>query len=316
MRFFSNDAKDNIDDETADRGPNPAEHTVPQQRAGSPWQHDTEPTPVGAAPQPTPVATAPQPTAVGTSSVSDAVAARAADDPERDDPERTDRLPDTSDRTVAFEDGATRDRDGDGDIDRNRADEGAGPAASVAAQGRTDAYREDRDSVVEGGGAFDDPHLTQPIPARTDEAGTPAEKSVEDKADDAKDQAEAAEKEAAEAKEQAKEQAEEQAEEAKTEPEPLIPAAVAPAPSGASTFFPTADTQPLRDRWRDVQLRFVDDPKGATSDAAGLVDEAVDKLVQGLRDQRGALAKGTDDTESLRVELRSYRDLLDRLLGL
>ena len=86
--------------------------------------------------------------------------------------------------------------------------------------------------------------------------------------------------------------------------------------SGPAPFFPAADTTAMRERWRDVQLRFVDDPKGATAEAAGLVDEAVDKLTSALRDQRGSLAKGTEDTEALRVELRSYRDILDRLLGL
>ncbi|MDI6101957.1 hypothetical protein QLQ12_25390 [Actinoplanes sp. NEAU-A12] len=311
MRFFSNEAKD-TDDQTGDRGHTPAEPTVPQQRAGSPWQHDTEPVP--------------QPTAVGTSSVDDAAAARASDDPER-----TDRLPDTADRTVAFDDGAARDRDldrdrdPDGVRDRDKTDEVAWPITAdttpdgptVPAQGRTDVYREDRtdnddavDTALEDRGTFDDPHLTQPIPPRADATDVPAEKTAADKADDAKDRAEAAEVEAAEAKEQA--------EKAKAEPEPLIATAGTStgAVSGASSFFPAADTQPLRDRWRDVQLRFVDDPKGATTDAAGLVDEAVDKLVQGLREQRGALAKGTDDTESLRVELRSYRDILDRLLGL
>jgi hypothetical protein len=316
MRFFSNEAKDNVDDETGDRRPDPTEHPVPQQRAGSPWQHDTEP--------------APQPTAVGTSSVGD----RA------DDPERTDRLPDTADRTVAFEDGATRDRadeaawpattDQDRDHhDRDHQDQDNDPdRQTVAAQGRTDVYRDHKDPVAEDRGGFDDPHLTQPIPSRTD---TPVERTdvtsdgdraddvtaAHDKADDAHDKAEAAEVEATEAKEQAdRAEAKEQAD--KAEAEPLIAPAATPANtiSGASSFFPAADTQPLRDRWRDVQLRFVDDPKGATSDAAGLVDEAVDKLVQGLREQRGALAKGTDDTESLRVELRSYRDILDRLLGL
>ncbi|BBH66406.1 hypothetical protein ACTI_30910 [Actinoplanes sp. OR16] len=86
--------------------------------------------------------------------------------------------------------------------------------------------------------------------------------------------------------------------------------------SGPAPFFPTAETQTLKERWRDVQLRFVDDPKGATGEAAQLVDEAVDKLTTALRDQRGSLAKGTEDTEALRVELRAYRDILDRLLGL
>ncbi|WIM97529.1 hypothetical protein ACTOB_001058 [Actinoplanes oblitus] len=90
----------------------------------------------------------------------------------------------------------------------------------------------------------------------------------------------------------------------------------APAASGPTAFFPESETQPLRDRWRDIQLRFVDDPKTSTGEAAALVDETIEKLTSSLRQHRGSLASGRDDTEALRVELRAYRDILDRLLGL
>ncbi|GAA0450084.1 hypothetical protein Aca07nite_43800 [Actinoplanes capillaceus] len=93
------------------------------------------------------------------------------------------------------------------------------------------------------------------------------------------------------------------------------PAAEEPL-SGPVALFPGGDVESLRERWRDIQLRFVDDPKVATGEAAGLVDEAVDKLAKALREHRGSLSTGTDETEALRVELRSYRDILDRLLGL
>jgi hypothetical protein len=84
-----------------------------------------------------------------------------------------------------------------------------------------------------------------------------------------------------------------------------------------TTLFVTQDATGFRERWREVQLRFVDDPKQATAEAGALVDEAVDKLTASLREQRGRLSSGTsDDTEHLRVELRGYRDLLNRLLGL
>ena len=73
----------------------------------------------------------------------------------------------------------------------------------------------------------------------------------------------------------------------------------------------------FRERWREVQLRFVDSPKEATAEAAGLVDEVVDRLAASLREQKGRLAgDGTDDTEKLRVELRGYRDMLNRILDL
>ncbi|BCJ44783.1 hypothetical protein GCM10010168_15960 [Actinoplanes ianthinogenes] len=106
--------------------------------------------------------------------------------------------------------------------------------------------------------------------------------------------------------------------------EPVVAVATVPAAaeagtgttSGPAPFFPEAETQPLRDRWREIQLRFVDDPKATTGEAAALVDETIEKLTTSLRQHRGSLASGGDDTEALRVELRAYRDILDRLLGL
>ena len=66
-----------------------------------------------------------------------------------------------------------------------------------------------------------------------------------------------------------------------------------------------------------MQLRFVDSPKEATSEAAQLVDEAVDKLTASLKSQKNALTGDHgEDTEKLRVELRGYRDILNRILSL
>lgn len=78
--------------------------------------------------------------------------------------------------------------------------------------------------------------------------------------------------------------------------------------------------QSFRDRWRDVQLRFVDDPQGAARDAQSLVDDAVQSLTTALTGQRDQLGEWTStdgaDTEHFRVAVRQYRDFLDRLLGL
>jgi hypothetical protein len=83
------------------------------------------------------------------------------------------------------------------------------------------------------------------------------------------------------------------------------------------TLFAAADADSFHERWRDVQLRFVDSPKEATAEAAGLLDEAVEKLAAGLRAQKETVAhEASDDTERLRVELRGYREILVRILGL
>lgn len=90
-------------------------------------------------------------------------------------------------------------------------------------------------------------------------------------------------------------------------------------PADAATLFDAAAAQGFRDRWRDVQLRFVDDPKAAVGEAQALVDEAMEALAAALRDQKSKLGgwqeSGSADTEQLRVAVRGYRDFLDRVLG-
>ena len=82
------------------------------------------------------------------------------------------------------------------------------------------------------------------------------------------------------------------------------------------SLFGTDDAQTFKNRWREVQLRFVDSPKDATTEAAALLDEVVDKLTASLRTQKGKLANESEDTEKLRIELRGYRDMLNRILDL
>ncbi|MBF9131006.1 hypothetical protein I0C86_18870 [Plantactinospora sp. S1510] len=97
----------------------------------------------------------------------------------------------------------------------------------------------------------------------------------------------------------------------------LLPGA---APAEPIVAILSPDTvQGLRDRWREVQLRFVDDPPGATADAHRLVEESVDAVTAALTQQREELGgwqrDGATDTEELRMVVRRHRDFLDRLLG-
>jgi len=104
------------------------------------------------------------------------------------------------------------------------------------------------------------------------------------------------------------------------------------APGGGETpdvedggaLLPSAETYRLRIRWREVQLGFVDDPRQAVDDAAELVSLAVDRVASLLRDQVGALNDdgprgdadgGEPDTERLRILMRRYHALLDRMLA-
>jgi hypothetical protein len=91
------------------------------------------------------------------------------------------------------------------------------------------------------------------------------------------------------------------------------------------TLFDAKTTQRFRDRWQELQLRFVDDPPAAEGQAIALVDEVVAALRDAVDRQRSALQNSqsgqgvgthSGDTERMRVAVRRYRDFLDRLLGL
>lgn len=75
----------------------------------------------------------------------------------------------------------------------------------------------------------------------------------------------------------------------------------------------------LRGRWQQLQLRFVDDPRGVVTEAQSLVGEAVEGLTTSLTDQQreldGWASGGDGETEQLRVALQRYRDFFDRILG-
>ncbi|MFG3640607.1 hypothetical protein ACGF3C_10110 [Micromonospora sp. NPDC047762] len=86
-----------------------------------------------------------------------------------------------------------------------------------------------------------------------------------------------------------------------------------------ATLLDTDTAQGFRDRWRDVQLRFVDDPQAAAGEAQSLVEEAIQALSSALAAQKNTLGgwqdAGSADTEQLRMAVRNYRDFLDRVLG-
>jgi hypothetical protein len=92
-----------------------------------------------------------------------------------------------------------------------------------------------------------------------------------------------------------------------------------PAPP-TTTLWAGEDNEALRERWREVQSRFVDDPHGAAAAADDLIGEAVDSITQALAEQRRQLgqwrAGGDFDTERLRVAVTGYRDFLDRVLSI
>jgi hypothetical protein len=96
-----------------------------------------------------------------------------------------------------------------------------------------------------------------------------------------------------------------------------------PATSGGLALFDNKTIERFRDDWRQLQLRFVDDPTAAAGQASALVDDVVTALREAVERQRSTLegwhagreADETGDTEELRIAVRRYRDFLDRILG-
>jgi hypothetical protein len=76
----------------------------------------------------------------------------------------------------------------------------------------------------------------------------------------------------------------------------------------------------FRDRWREIQTGFVDEPRHAVEQADGLVAELMQRLAQNFSEQRNNLEHQWDasdkvSTEELRVALTRYRSFFERLLS-
>jgi len=73
-------------------------------------------------------------------------------------------------------------------------------------------------------------------------------------------------------------------------------------------------------RWRDLQTRFIDDPRQAVESADRLVVDLIDHVADRVAAQRCTLApqhdgEGPGDTEQLRLTFQRYRALFTRLLS-
>lgn len=112
---------------------------------------------------------------------------------------------------------------------------------------------------------------------------------------------------------------------AETAGEPVVeptgePVAEGGRPSAAEEFTVDRLLEPevaerLRERWRDVKAVFVDDPADAVRQAGVLTGEAVDELTTALGRLRQELDGAREtDTERLRIMLRGYGSLIDRIL--
>ena len=116
------------------------------------------------------------------------------------------------------------------------------------------------------------------------------------------------------------------------EPATADPVAAEPAAATATTTD-TAGTSAVDDaapllpdgegfqsRWEEIQVRFVDEPRGAVEDADALVATVMQRLAEGFAQERERLeaqwGRGEDiSTEDLRIALQRYRSFFQRLLS-
>jgi hypothetical protein len=85
-------------------------------------------------------------------------------------------------------------------------------------------------------------------------------------------------------------------------------------------LFPANDTESFRNRWNDIQVGFVDEPRQSVEKADQLVASVIQRLAQVFADERAKLESdwgkgGEVSTEDLRQALRRYRSFFDRLLS-
>lgn len=96
--------------------------------------------------------------------------------------------------------------------------------------------------------------------------------------------------------------------------------AIDQAPSTDSDAMSTNDVAEFRARWADLQASFIDDPTRACEQADNLVDLVLVRLTERFTRERDELVRQWDkgheptDTEDLRMAMKGYRSLVDRLL--
>lgn len=74
----------------------------------------------------------------------------------------------------------------------------------------------------------------------------------------------------------------------------------------------------LLDRWTEIQVSFVEDPRGSVEDADALVEQVGAAVTASFQERRSRLAStwrdGQPDTEQLRVALQQYRSFMQVVL--
>lgn len=104
-------------------------------------------------------------------------------------------------------------------------------------------------------------------------------------------------------------------------PRPAVPAQVRRVPAADDEGPLLGDLSALRASWQRIKAGFVDNPGGAVTEAADVVDEVAQRLITAVRDRRRQIREAWDgdsgarDTEAMRVALLRYEALFGHLAG-
>jgi len=105
-----------------------------------------------------------------------------------------------------------------------------------------------------------------------------------------------------------------------TRPESAQETAAAPvdALTGSDPLLTTEAASDLLDRWTEIQISFVENPRASVQDADALVQQIATTLLASFQERRTLLAAswqhGQTDTEQLRLALRRYRSFVGVIL--
>jgi len=88
-----------------------------------------------------------------------------------------------------------------------------------------------------------------------------------------------------------------------------------------SPLFSDDEERDFRNRWKDIQTGFVDEPRQSVEQADELIAKLLQRLAESFSEQRSHLEQQWEksdsaSTEDLRLALRRYRSFFDRLLSI
>jgi inorganic triphosphatase YgiF len=91
--------------------------------------------------------------------------------------------------------------------------------------------------------------------------------------------------------------------------------------SELSPLFSNDEERDFRNRWKDIQTGFVDEPRRSVEQADELIAKLLQRLAESFSEQRSHLEQQWEksdsaSTEDLRLALRRYRSFFDRLLSI